>query len=357
LVVGLSRLRLRKEIEPTMPQLLICRRLPIGPAALARCQWHPVFALLIAMLFLRPVAAEPPSEATAATVGAESISIGEVDRFLARVLRGKKPAPALLPQARAQALEELIGRWLVLAYAQRTGTPPSDAEIDAARSQFNQRLTTQHRTLADYLKRESFTEDDLQRQLTWNVVWDKFLARYLTAQRREAWFAAHHVDLDGTELLVSHVLLRPGANANAATIDGLLKQAESMRAEIISGKTPFAEAARQHSAGPSRQDGGRLGWITRHSPMDEAFSRAAFALKPGEVSPPVRSPFGVHLIRCDDVRPGKKRLADVRQDVDDALSRELFDKLVRLERRTTPVKYTGAWPHFKPGSQELAEGK
>ena len=78
--------------------------------------------------------------------------------------------------------------------------------------------------------------------------------------------------------------------------------------------------------------------------MDEAFSRAAFSLKPGEVTPPVRSPFGVHLIRCDEVRPGKKRLADVRQEVDDALARELFDKLARLAARTTAVKYTGAVP-------------
>jgi parvulin-like peptidyl-prolyl isomerase len=297
-------------------------------------------ALLVVALLLRPAAAEPPAETAAATVGTESISTGEVDRFLTRTLRGKKPAPALAAQARAQALEELIGRRLVLAYARRTGTPCGDAEIDAAQSQFEQGLKAQHRTLADYLQRESFTEDDLRRQFEWTLVWDKFLSRYLTTQRREAWFEAHHADLDGTELRVSHILLRPGPGADAA--DALPKQAEAILAEITSGKTTFAEAARKHSAGPSRQQDGRLGWITRHAPMDEAFSRAAFTLKPGEVSPPVRSPFGVHLIRCDDVRPGKKRLADVRQDVDDALARELFDKLARLERRTTTVKYTGA---------------
>ena len=124
---------------------------------------------------------------------------------------------ALLPQVRTQALEELIGRRLVLAYARRTGTPPGDAEIDAAQSQFDEGLKARHRTLADYLQRESFTEEDLRRQFEWNVVWDKFLARYLTAEAREAWFEAHHTDLDGTELLVSHILLRPGPGPTRPT--------------------------------------------------------------------------------------------------------------------------------------------
>jgi parvulin-like peptidyl-prolyl isomerase len=89
--------------------------------------------------------------------------------------------------------------------------------------------------------------------------------------------------------------------------------------------------------------------------MDEAFSRAAFALAKGDLSPPVRSPFGVHLIRCDDVKPGSKKLADVRAEVQDALSRELLEKLAAMEREHAAVRYTAAWPHFKPGTRELAE--
>jgi len=41
--------------------------------------------------------------------------------------------------------------------------------------------------------------------------------------------------------------------------------------------------------------------------MDEAFSRAAFALQTGQISPPVRSPFGVHLIRCEAIKPGTEQ--------------------------------------------------
>jgi parvulin-like peptidyl-prolyl isomerase len=87
--------------------------------------------------------------------------------------------------------------------------------------------------------------------------------------------------------------------------------------------------------------------------MDEAFSRAAFTLDVGEISDPVVTPFGVHLIRCDAIRPGTKQLADVRKELEDALARELLDRIARLEDRHTPVRFTGKSPHFKPGTREL----
>ncbi len=133
-----------------------------------------------------------------------------------------------------------------------------------------------------------------------------------------------------------------------------MKQAERIREEIVAGKLTFADAARKYSAGPSRKDGGRLGSIGRHGPMDESFSRAAFALDAGQMSQPVRTSFGVHLIRCDEVKPGGKQLADVRKELEDALSQELLEKLAKVQREYTPVEYTGVLPHFKPGTHELA---
>ena len=83
--------------------------------------------------------------------------------------------------------------------------------------------------------------------------------------------------------------------------------------------------------------------------MGEGFSRAAFALEVGAVSPPVRTPFGVHLIRCDAVQAGGKQLADCRKEVEDALARELLEKLAVLERRFTKVEYRAGVPHFSRG--------
>ena len=315
-----------------------------------------VFLMLAWLTPMRAEGVDAPSEiAVAATVGDEPISTAEAEQFLARSLRGKKVGPELLPLARAGALEEIVLRRLVLAYAQRMGDEPSPQELTRAAAAMESRLAAQRRTIDDWLKTESITRLDLDRRFAWNLVWEKYRARYLAPERREAYFLAHRRELDGTQLEVSHILLRAASDAGSRVGDALVEQALAIRREIASGRVPFAEAARAHSAGPSRASGGRLGFIGRHGPMDETFSRAAFALAVGETSPPVRTPFGVHLIHCDACRAGGKRLADVGPEVDEALSRELIEKLARLQRQRMPVKYTTAWPHFKPGTCELAE--
>ncbi len=308
------------------------------------------FLALAALMCLAPGQTAPPAtndEVVVATVGDDVIRAGEVERLLAKFARGKRLNPEVVPRIRSRLLEEIISRRLVLAYARRVGEAATAAELTAERDKLTLRLAAQNRSLADFMKSQSIGETDLERQLAWNVVWKKYLARYVTKDRCEAYFAAHRRDLDGTEMAVGHILLRRPAAGGEAAAERPEKRAETIRREIASGGLSFAEAARKYSAGPSAEDGGRLGWIGRHGPMDESFSRAALALNIGEVSRPVKTVFGIHLIRCDEIRPGSKRLSDVRREVEDALARELLDKLAETERRYTPVKYTGAIPHFK----------
>ena len=308
------------------------------------------------LLIATPSLAQPgPTEpAVAATVGDDPVEVAEVQQMMDLIFRNKKPTGDLLPMAQAQVLEEIVNRRLVLAYAHRAGDVPSAAELAKAKKEFQIRLAAQGRKVSDVLKAESITPADLERQVLWRLVWDRYLTKYRTPQRRETWFQNHHGDLDGTELVVSHILLRPVAGAGPKEIEALEKQAKSIRAEITSGKLDFAAAAEKYSAGPSGKQGGRLGKIGRHGPMDESFSCAAFELKAGQISPQVRSPFGVHLIRCDEVVPGTKKISDLTGVIGEALAKELLEKISQLERPRTAVKYSNTWPHFKPGTRELA---
>ena len=85
---------------------------------------------------------------------------------------------------------------------QRGGTRPALAELQA-------KLKSQHRTLEDFLRAQSATQDDLRRQLAWNLVWEKYLARYVTAERLAAYFQEHRRELDGSRVSASQILLRP----------------------------------------------------------------------------------------------------------------------------------------------------
>ena len=288
-----------------------------------------------------------------ARVGREPIFAREVTRLVERAAPGGKVAAESLPVLQAQALAEVVNRRLVLAYAQRTQAAPSTEEVSAEMAALLAKLERQGKSFSDFLTAQSITEPDLRRQIVWNLVWSKYRMQYLSSSRVEAYFAAHRRELDGSEVSVSHVLLRVGADKESRTVEELMARAAEIRQAVVAGKLSFAEAARQHSAGPSAKDDGRLGFMPRHGVMDEAFSRAAFALEVGQVSGPVKTPFGVHLIRCDQIKPGAKRLADVRGEIEEALGRELLEKLAQVERQHTPVEFTGKLPYFKPGTREL----
>jgi peptidyl-prolyl cis-trans isomerase C len=101
----------------------------------------------------------------------------------------------------------------------------------------------------------------------------------------------------------SHILIivPPGADANT-------KAAAKARAEealkAAKAGTDFAALARRYSQDGSAQRGGDLGFVPRGQTAP-AFEKAAFALQPGQISDVVESPFGFHIIKVIERRPGR----------------------------------------------------
>ncbi len=77
-----------------------------------------------------------------------------------------------------------------------------------------------------------------------------------------------------------------------------LKKAQKVHGEIRDGGD-FSALAKKYSDCPSKSKGGDLGYFTRKNMMVEPFSAAAFAMNPGQVSNPVKTRFGYHLILVD----------------------------------------------------------
>jgi peptidyl-prolyl cis-trans isomerase D len=85
-----------------------------------------------------------------------------------------------------------------------------------------------------------------------------------------------------------------------------LAQAQQVLSQAKSGKD-FGALAKQYSQDPgSAQNGGDLGWAERGS-FVKPFADALFAMKVGEIAGPVKTQFGYHIIRLDEIQPGKSK--------------------------------------------------
>jgi peptidyl-prolyl cis-trans isomerase SurA len=105
-------------------------------------------------------------------------------------------------------------------------------------------------------------------------------------------------ELTATQSRARHILLRPGPQLSQAEALARLGQ---YRQEIASGQSSFESLARQHSQDGSAREGGDLGWVGAGQFVPE-FEQAMDALSPGEMSLPLVSRFGVHLIRLEERR-------------------------------------------------------
>lgn len=115
----------------------------------------------------------------------------------------------------------------------------------------------------------------------------------------------------------------------------------NLRDRIVNGED-FAKLAKLHSDDLSAAKGGDLGWLSPGDTVPQ-FERAMDALKPGETSEPIRSPFGWHLIqvlerRDQDVTQERRRL-EARRAIRERKAEEAFDDWVRQARDRAYVEY------------------
>jgi peptidyl-prolyl cis-trans isomerase SurA len=116
-----------------------------------------------------------------------------------------------------------------------------------------------------------------------------------------------------------HILLRTGPQLSEAAA---AERLADYRRRILAGQADFAQLAREHSQDASAKQGGDLGWTNPGTFVPE-FSEAMDALKPGELSQPLVSRFGVHLIQLQERR--EQRLTPREQ-------REVARQAVRMKK-------------------------
>ncbi|MFH1812085.1 MAG: peptidylprolyl isomerase [Pseudomonadota bacterium] len=121
---------------------------------------------------------------------------------------------------------------------------------------------------------------------------------------------------------VRHILFLAPETATDDEAAAARARAVSARKRLLAGED-FAAVARAVSEAPDAPQGGDLGFF-RPGDMVESFEKAALALEVGQVSAPVRTPFGWHLIKLEERRTGK--VADLKE-----VERQLRERLMQEE--------------------------
>lgn len=123
----------------------------------------------------------------------------------------------------------------------------------------------------------------------------------------------------------AHILITPEAGGGADAKQKARARAEEIHRELVKNPKGFAAAAKKHSQDPgSAAKGGDLGRISRGSMKDTpALERAIFELKPGEISAPVETQHGFHVVQVTDVEPATvKPFEQVRGQIEQELRKQ-----------------------------------
>jgi peptidyl-prolyl cis-trans isomerase D len=119
-----------------------------------------------------------------------------------------------------------------------------------------------------------------------------------------------------------HILVKLPEGATAEQKEAARKKLADVRAQVEGGKD-FAELARQVSEDPgTKASGGELGWVERAT-WEQALATAAFPLEPGQMTQPVQTRLGMHLVKVEEKRPPQTKKLE---EVEGEIARQLFTK-------------------------------
>ena len=274
----------------------------------------------MALLLLGGTAAAQPKprpilviDRIVAVVNDEVITRNELNLRLARaesqLARQGTPAP---PRAELekQILERMISDRAVTQFAKENGLRIDDAELDRAIeriAQENQMIVAQLRLALekDGIPFARFRDDIrgeiLMARLRDREINDKIV---VTDSEIDTLIAAASQTSANDEYNLSHILVRVAENAGPEQIQARQARAEQALAQLKAG-TDFRQIAASFSEAPDALQGGVMGWRD-NARMPALFSDAVRTLKPGELSPVLRSPNGFHIIKLNERRGGQQ---------------------------------------------------
>jgi peptidyl-prolyl cis-trans isomerase SurA len=212
-----------------------------------------------------------------------------------------------------QLLERMITDRAQLQFARETGLKVDDAELDRAIARIAEENRISPAVLRETLERDGVPFAKFREDVRAEIIMARLRERevenkiVITESEIDAFLAGGRNDAARSdELNVSHILIVVPENASPEQLQARRTRADEAHAQLSQGGD-FRQIAATFSDSPDALQGGAMGWRSGER-LPTLYYEALSALKPGQVSPVLRSANGFHILRLNDRRGGEKPL-------------------------------------------------
>jgi peptidyl-prolyl cis-trans isomerase SurA len=245
-----------------------------------------------------------------AIVNDNVVTTSELNDQIEVISERLKEQRTALPPAdvlRKQVLDRLIVQEVQLQRASRVGIKVSDEQLNAAMSDIAQRnkitLADLPRALAQQGVDYAGYRENMRKEIALSGLRQRDVLGKINVTPRELDQFIERLKKmpsETSEYNVSHILIAVPQDASQAQVDEFAKRAQDIY-ERARGSEDFGRLAVAYSNSQTALEGGSLGW--RKGPeLPTFFAEEIVKLKPGQISPPMRTPSGFHLIKLNEQR-------------------------------------------------------
>ncbi len=311
---------------------------------------HFVLAALLALLIPTSVAANLPLDRIVAVVNEDVIMESELELKL-RTVRGQliKSGAPLPPGTvfRRQVLDGLIQNRIQLQMAERSGIRVDDENLNRTINKIADENGVSLSEFREILEQDGYSYESFREEIRNEIMLSQLRKRQvnnrINVSEKEIDNFLANQDFQGdidAEVRLAHILLALPEYATDDEIAEVKKMAEDIRTEIQSG-SDFAELAKDISDGQSADNGGDLGW-RKMNDVPSLFAQYVPDMVKGDVSEPIASASGFHLIKLVDIKSEQEtmvtqtRSRHILVKVDELTTSEQAEqKLEQLRERIT----------------------
>ena len=254
------------------------------------------------------------------TVNGKELSTEEYKRTCATYMM-QSDKKELTADEKTAIANQLVNAHLLLMAGKESDVEVTSEELETNFTNFKAQYASEEE-FAEALERVNDTEESIKEKLNENILLHKYLSEKfytkvsVSDEDAEIFYRENEAQfISPDQVQASHILVKEE------------NEASDIKAKLDSGDN-FEELAKEFSKCPSGAKGGDLGYFGKGQMVPE-FEQAAFSLNPGEVTGPVKTQFGYHMIKLVDKKESEKQTFEsVKENIKAYIGKGIADQMI-----------------------------